>query len=148
MSQAWITVGSPENFEGLRKRKFDVTAFKSSRQKQSSEMQPGDRIVFYLTGEVAFGGVVEVTGEAFEDHSDIGLESEGKPDEDFPYRIKTKPVVIAKQGNAIDVREITDLLDKTRKFGPKKLGMCFRGNLHKISDADLEVIEGLLAERK
>ncbi|MCA9847432.1 MAG: EVE domain-containing protein [Dehalococcoidia bacterium] len=148
MSQAWITVGSPENFEVLRKRKFDVTAFKSSRQKQSSEMQPGDRIVFYLTGEVAFGGVVEVTGEAFEDHSDIGLESEGKPDEDFPYRIKTKPVVIAKQGKAIDVREITDLLDKTRKFGPKKLGMCFRGNLHKISDADLEVIEGLLAERK
>ena len=148
MSQAWITVGSPENFDVLRKRKFDVTAFKSSRQKQSSEMQPGDRIVFYLTGEVAFGGVVEVTGEAFEDHSDIGLESEGKPDEDFPYRIKTKPVVIAKQGKAIDVREITDLLDKTRKFGPKKLGMCFRGNLHKISDADLEVIEGLLAERK
>lgn len=148
MSQAWITVGSPENFEVLRKRKFDVTAFKSSRQKQSSEMQPGDRIVFYLTGQVQFGGVVEVTGEAFEDHTDIGLESEGKPGEDFPYRIKTKPVVIAKPGNEVDVREITDLLDKTRKFGPKKLGMCFRGNLHKISDADLEVIEGLLAERK
>ena len=147
MSQAWITVGSPENFEVLRKRKFDVTAFKSSRKKQSGEMQPGDRIVFYLTGQVQFGGVVEVTGEAFEDHSDIGLESEGKPDEDFPYRIKTKPVVVAKQGNEIDVREITDLLDKTRNFGPKKLGMCFRGNLHKISDADLEVIEGLLAER-
>ena len=148
MSQAWITVGSPENFEVLRKRKFDVTAFKSSRKKQSGDMRPGDRIVFYLTGQVQFGGVVEATSEAFEDHSDIGLESEGKPDEDFPYRIKTKPVVIAKQGNEIDVREITDLLDKTRNFGPKKLGMCFRGNLHKISDADLEVIEGLLAERK
>jgi len=148
MSQAWITVGSPENFEVLRKRKFDVTAFKSSRKKQSGDMRPGDRIVFYLTGQVQFGGVVEVTSEAFEDHSDIGLESEGKPDEDFPYRIKTKPVVIAKPGNEIDVREITDLLDKTRNFGPKKLGMCFRGNLHKISDADLEVIEGLLAERK
>jgi len=148
MSQAWITVGSPENFEVLRKRKFDVTAFKSSRKKQTGEMQPGDRIVFYLTGKVLFGGVVEVTGESFEDHSDIGLESEGKPDEDFPYRIKTKPVVIAKAGNEIDVRDITDLLDKTRNFGPKKLGMCFRGNLHKISDGDLEVIEGLLAERK
>lgn len=148
MSQAWITVGSPENFEALRKRKFDVTAFKSSRKKQSGDMRPGDRIVFYLTGQVQFGGVVEVTSEAFEDHSDIGLESEGKPDEDFPYRIKTKPVVIAKQGSEIDVREITDLLDKTRNFGPKKLGMCFRGNLHKISDGDLEVIEGLLAERK
>ena len=147
MSQAWITVGTPENFEVLRERQFDIAAFKSSRQKQSSEMQPGDRIVFYLTGRVQFGGVVEVTGEAFEDRTDIGLESEGKEDEDFPYRIPTRPVLIAEPGDEIEVREITDLLDKTRKFGPKKLGMCFRGNLHRISDGDLEVIEGLLAER-
>ncbi len=145
--QAWITVGSPENYEVLRERNFDVTAFKSSRRKQSGEMQPGDRIVFYLTQQVKFGSVVEVTGEAYEDHEDIGLESEGKPGEDFPFRIATKPVVVAKPGNEVDVREITDLLDKTRNFGPKKLGMCFRGNLHKISDADLEVIEGLLRER-
>lgn len=120
--QAWITVGTPENFEVLRKRKFDLAAFKSSRRKQSGEMQPGDRIVFYLTQQVKFGGIVEATGEAFEDHSDIGLESEGKPGEDFPFRIRTKPVVIAKPGNEVDVREITDLLDKTRNFGPKKLG--------------------------
>lgn len=145
--QAWITVGSPDNFEVLRKRKFDITAFKSTRRKQSGEMKPGDRIVFYLIGNVEFAGVVEVTGEVFEDHSDIGLESEGKEDEDFPFRIPTRPVVIAKPGQNIDVREITDLLDKTRKFGPKKLGMCFRGNLHKISQGDIETIEGLLRAR-
>ena len=46
-----------------------------------------------------------------------------------------------------DVREITDLLDKTRKLGPKKLGMAFRGNLHKISDEDYQQIEQLLQER-
>ena len=55
--------------------------------------------------------------------------------------------MIAKPVNAIDVREITDLLEKTRKFGPKKLGMCFRGNLHKISEGDLKTIEGLLKQR-
>ena len=145
--QAWINVGSPENFEILRKRGFDLSPFKGSREKQSHDMRPGDRIVYYLTKEVLFGGVVEVTGEAYEDTSDIGLRSEGKPGEDYPYRIATKPVVIAKAGNYIDVREITDLLDKTRKFGPKKLGMCFRGNLHRISDEDLKTIEGLLKQR-
>jgi predicted RNA-binding protein len=96
---------------------------------------------------VQFGGIVEVKGEAYEDHSDIGLESEGKPDEDFPFRIKTEPVVVAKPGNYVEVREITDLLDKTRKLGPKKLGMAFRGNLHKISQADYETIESLIRER-
>ena len=65
--QAWINVGSPENFEVLRARGFDLSPFKASRQKQSSEMRPGDRIVYYLTKDVLFGGVVEVTGEAYED---------------------------------------------------------------------------------
>lgn len=145
--QAWIAVGSADNFELLRERGFDVAAFKASRTKQAGEMQPGDRIVFYLTKVVEFGGVVEVTSEAFEDDSDIGLRSDSKENEAFPNRIRTRPHVIPEPGDYIDVREITDLLDKTRNFGPKKLGMAFRGNLHKISDGDYETIEGLLRER-
>ncbi|MBM3140537.1 MAG: EVE domain-containing protein [Chloroflexi bacterium] len=145
--QPWIVVGSPENFETLRKRGFDLCAFKSSRKRESAQMGPGDRLVYYLTGDVQFGGIVEVTGQAYEDHKDICLASEGKPDEDFPYRIKTRPVVVPPQGEYVDVRQITDLLDKTRKLGPKKLGMAFRGNLHKISDGDYRTIERLLKER-
>ena len=141
--QPWIVVGSAENFELLRERSFDLCAFKASRRKQSGSMQPGDRIVFYLTGVVQFGGIVEVTDEMFEDISDIGLRSAGKPGEDYPFRIATKPVVIPEPGDYIEVREITDLLDKTRKLGPKKLGMAVRGNLHKITDADYAQIETL-----
>jgi len=145
--QAWIVVGGASNFETLRERGFDVAAFKSSRRKQSGEMEPGDRLVFYLTKVVQFGGIVEVTGEAYEDLSDIGMTSEeGKPTDDYRFRIPTKPVVVPEPGEYVEVREITDLLEKTRKLGPKKLGMAFRGNLHKISDEDYAVIEGLLKE--
>ena len=146
--QAWIAVGSAENFELMRERGFDLAAFKSSRSKQSSEMQPGDKLVFYLTKVVQFGGIAEITSEAFEDETDIGLRSESKGEvESFPYRVRTKPLVIPEPGDYVEVREITDLLDKTRNFGPKKLGMAFRGNLHKISDADYRQIESLLEER-
>ena len=146
--QAWIAVGSAENFELMRERGFDLAAFKSSRRKQSAEMQPGDRIVFYLTKVVQFGGIAEITSEAFEDETDIGLRSESKGEsESYPYRVETKPLVVPEPGDYVDVREITDLLDKTRNFGAKKLGMAFRGNLHKISDADYRQIESLLEER-
>ncbi|MYA20716.1 MAG: EVE domain-containing protein [Chloroflexi bacterium] len=146
--QAWIAVGSAENFELMRERGFDLAAFKSSRRKQSSEMQPGDKLVFYLTKVVQFGGIAEITSEAFEDETDIGLRSESKGEvESYPYRVQTKPLVIPEPGDYVEVREITDLLDKTRNFGPKKLGMAFRGNLHKISDADYRQIESLLEER-
>ena len=145
--QAWIVVGSPENFELLRSRGFDLCAFKSSRQKQSGEMEPGDRLVYYLTGAVQFGGIVEVTGNAYEDTADIGLRSESREAEEYPYRIATAPIVIPPPGEYVEVREITDLLQKTRNFGPKKLGMAFRGNLHRISAEDYAVIEGLLRQR-
>ncbi len=145
--QPWIVVGSPDNFELLRERNFDLCAFKASREKQSSEMQPGDRIVHYLTGDVRFGGIVEVTGPMFQDTTDLGLRSKAKTGEEYPYRIPTKPVVILSPEDYIDVRDITDQLDKTRKLGPKKLGMAFRGNLHRISDADYATIERLMSER-
>lgn len=142
--QAWIVVGSADNFELMRERGFDVCGFKGSRRKQSSEMKPGDRLVYYLTGVVQFGGISEITGEMFEDTSDLGLRSMSKPGEDYPFRIHTKPVVIPEPGHYVEVREITDLLDKTRALGPSKLGVAFRGNLHRISDADYEQIERLL----
>lgn len=145
--QPWIVVGSADNFELLRGRGFDLAAFKASRTKQAGEMQPGDRIVFYLTKVVEFGGIVEATSEAFEDDADIGLRSDAKENERFPNRIRTKPHVIPEAGDYVDVREITDLLEKTRRLGPKKLGMAFRGNLHKISQDDYDTIEGLLRER-
>lgn len=145
--QSWIVVGSPENFELMRERGFDVCGFKGSRRRQASEMRPGDRLVYYLTGVVQFGGIVEVTSEMFEDTSDFGLRSKSKPGEDYPYRIHTKPLVIPPAGHYIEVREITDLLDKTRALGPQKLGIAFRGNLHRISDADCAQIERLLREQ-
>ena len=113
--QAWIVVGSPQNFELLRARKFDICAFKASRRKQTGEMRPGDRLVFYLTGDVQFGGIVEVTGEVFEDTSDFGLRSGSKAGEEYPFRIETKPVVIPPAGDYVEVREITELLEKTRE---------------------------------
>ena len=84
MSQAWITVGSSANFDVLRERGFDLCAFKASRRKQSGDMKPGDRIAFYITKDVLFGGIGEVTGEAFEDTSDIGLRVGGQAGRGLP----------------------------------------------------------------
>ncbi len=144
--QAWIVVGSADNFELLRERGFDVCGFKASRRKQSGEMQPGDRLVYYLTGVVQFGGIVEVTSTMFEDTSDFGLRSTSKEGEEYPFRVSTKPVVVPPPGHYVDVRAITDLLDKTRALGPQKLGIAFRGNLHRISDGDYRQIESLLTK--
>ena len=52
----WILTGSLENFRINVERGFDVIGFKERRRRQASEFEPGDEIVFYVTGVQAFGG--------------------------------------------------------------------------------------------
>lgn len=140
----WIVVGSAENFEIAKARGFDMFGFKSSRKRQSAEMKPGDKLIFYLIGVMKFGGVVEITGEAFEDHSPV-FKTEKKPGEDYPYRINTKPDRILEENQWLDVKEYADRLELTRSRG-EYWRLAFQGNLHQISDADYKIISTDISE--
>jgi predicted RNA-binding protein len=134
----WIVVGSAENFEIARDRGFDMFGFKSSRRRESATMKPGDKLIFYLIGVMKFGGMVNVTSEVFEDHTPV-FKSEKKAGEDYPFRVKTSPDRVLDAGQWLDVKDYADKLELTRKRG-EYWRLAFQGNLHKISDADYEVI--------
>ncbi len=140
----WIVVGSAENFEIARERGFDMFGFKSSRRRESAEMKPGDKLIFYLVGIMKFGGVAEVTGEVFEDHSPV-FRTEKKPGEDYPFRINTKPDRILDAEQWLDVKQYADKLDLTRSRG-EYWRLAFQGNLHKISDADYALLSNDITE--
>ena len=57
----WLLVSSPDNFERSRARGFDVAGMKSRHRRKWERVVPGDRILFYLTGVNAIGGVARVT---------------------------------------------------------------------------------------
>ena len=134
----WIVVGSPENFEIARGRGFDMFGFKSTRRRESAEMRPGDKLIFYLTGVMKLGGVAEVTSEVFEDHAPV-FKSEKKPGEDYPFRAKTKADRILDKDQWLDVKELAPRLELTSRRG-EHWRLAFQGNLHKISDEDYETV--------
>jgi len=134
----WIVVGSQENFEIARGRGFDMFGFKSTRRRESAAMQPGDKLIFYLTGVMKFGGVADVRSAVFEDRTPV-FKSEKKAGEDYPFRVKTAPDRILEPDQWLDVKQYAERLEMTRKRGPH-WRLAFQGNLHKISDADYETI--------
>ena len=136
----WIVVGSPDNFQTAIDRGFDLFGFKSTRRKASSEMAPGDKLVFYLTGIKMFGGIATVKSDSFEDHTKI-FKSEKKPEEDYPYRVKTKADIILKEDDMLYVPDYVPMLEFTKKGETKSWAMHFQGNLHKISEADYKLLE-------
>ncbi len=140
MPTYWIVVGSRENFQIATARKFDLFGFKSTRRRESGEMRPGDKLVFYLTGIKKFGGIASVTSAAFEDHKKI-FQSEKKPGEDYPFRVKTKAEIVLDESQQLDVPDYVPRLEFTRKGATKSWALFFQGNLHKISETDYKLIE-------
>jgi predicted RNA-binding protein len=134
----WIVVGSPENFEIARERGFDMFGFKSSRRRESAEMKPGDKLIFYLTGIMKFGGVANVTSEVYEDRTPV-FKSEKKAAEDYPFRVSTSPDRILDRGQWLDVKDYASTLEMTRRRG-EHWRLAFQVNLHRISDEDYETI--------
>jgi predicted RNA-binding protein len=140
----WIVVGSAENYEIARARGMDLFGFKSTRRRESSEMKPGDKLIFYLTGVMRFGGIANVESEVYEDHTPV-FKSEKKPDEDYPYRVKASADTLLDEPQWLDVKEYGTRLEMTRRRG-EHWRLAFQGNLHKISDDDYKMIADDVAE--
>ncbi len=135
---AWIVVGSPENFEIARERGFDMFGFKSTRRRESAEMKSGDKLIFYLTGVMKFGGIVTVKSDVFEDHT-LVFKTEKKPGEDYPFRVKTEADRVLDKDQWLDVKDYATRLEMTRRRG-EHWRLAFQGNLHKLGDEDYALL--------
>ncbi len=149
----WIVVGSEENMRIAEARGFDIFGFKSTRRSEVARMRPGDRLIFYLTKIMKFGGLAEVTSEYFEDHTKVFRSTkpalsgaEGKPGEDYPFRVNVKPIVVLSPEQYLDVKEIAPGLEFTKKWPPEHWRLAFQGNLHEIPKSDYKRIESLMRQ--
>ncbi len=140
-----IVVGSEDNMRIAEARGFDVFGFKSTRRSEASRMKPGDKLIFYLTKIMKFGGLAEITSGYFEDHIKV-FKSERKPGEDYPWRVNVKPEIILASDQYLDVREIAPGLVFTKKWPAEHWRLAFQGNLHEIPCEDYERIAGLMGE--
>lgn len=134
----WIVVGSPENLEIARGRGFDMFGFKASRKRETASMRPGDKLIFYLTGIMKFGGIATITSEVFEDHTPV-FKSEKKAGEDYCWRVQMEDDRVLEPGQFLDVKEYADKLEMTRRRG-EYWRLAFQGNLHKISQEDYDLL--------
>jgi len=140
----WIVVGSEEYLRIAQARGFDLFGFKSTRRRETAQMQPGDKLIFYLTGLMKFGGLAAVTSQSFEDHTPVFKSK--KPGEDYPFRVQTKAEVILEPDQYLDVKEIAPRLQYTKKWPPEHWRLAFQGNLHRIPEEDYQLIVSLMQE--
>jgi predicted RNA-binding protein len=144
-AKTWILTGSPENFGATRDRGFKVIGMKELRRNMAEQIEPGDEIVFYLTRIKAFGGVVRVTGEMYEDRTKIWPGKPGKVDP-YPWRFETEPVLILDEDQFVPAEELAGQLEHVRKWPLEHWTLAFQGQLRTVSKADAALLGERLRE--
>jgi hypothetical protein len=142
LPKTWILTGSPENFAATREHGFTVVGMKERRRNQALDMEPGDRIVFYLTQIKRFAASVRITSEMFEDRAKIWPGKPGQPDQ-YPWRFETEPEIVLEEDEYIAAESLKDDLEHVRKWPAEHWTLAFQGQLRTVSDADA----ALLVER-
>ena len=141
----WVLTGSPENFAATRERGFRVIGMKERRRRLAEQIEPGDLIAFYVTKVQAFGGLVRVTGEMYEDRTKIWPGKPGKADP-YPWRFETEPVLVLDEERWIPAEDLAGELEHVRKWPAEHWRLAFQGQLRPVSDDDARLIESRLRE--
>ncbi len=142
----WILTGSPENVRASRERGFSVIGMKEGRRRQAEEMEPGDRIFFYVTKVQAFAGAVRITGELYEDRTPIWPGKPGKADA-YPWRFPTEPEIVLDEADFVPAGELASELEHVRKWPAEHWKLAFQGQLRTVSDPDAHLLDERLRRR-
>ncbi len=140
MPKTWILTGSLENFRTTREHGFSVIGAKEGRRGMAEQIAPGDRIVFYVTGLQVFGGIVEVTGEMYEDRAQLWPGKPGKADA-YPWRFETRPELVLDEEEFVPAVELAGALEHVRKWPAEHWHLAFQGQLRTVSEADAGLLE-------
>jgi predicted RNA-binding protein len=145
MAKTWVLTGSLDNFRATRERGFRVIGAKEGRRRMAEQIAPGDRIVFYVTGLQAFGGIVRVTGEMYEDREKLWPGKPGRADA-YPWRFETEPELVLDEESFIAAEEVALELEHVRKWPAEHWQLAFQGQLRTVSEADAERLERRIRE--
>ncbi|HZI92011.1 MAG TPA: EVE domain-containing protein [Thermoleophilaceae bacterium] len=145
MAKTWVLTGSLDNFRATRERGFELIGAKEGRRGMAEQIEPGDEIVFYVTGVQAFGGTVRVTSEMFEDRDKVWPGKPGKVDP-YPWRFETEPVLVLEEEQFVPAVELAAELEHVQKWPAEHWHLAFQGQLRTVSDADAQLLSGRLRE--
>ena len=139
-ARTWVLTGSLQNFRVNVERGFDLIGMKERRRKMAGDLEPGDEVVFYVTGVQAFGAIAEVRSTMFEDRAPIWPPTRGKKPDDYPWRVASRPVVVLAEADFVPAEDLAGELEHVRKWPADHWQLAFQGQLRAIGTADAALL--------
>jgi predicted RNA-binding protein len=140
----YIDLFSPETFQIFTNSNRSISGFRDRQKATATTMEPGDKLVCYVTKLSRWVGILEVTSNYFIDDSPI-FSATSDP---FIVRFNVRPNVWLALENGIPIDEdlIWNNLSFTKHLPKKSLAWTsmVRGTLRRLDEHDGEYLEKLL----
>ncbi len=138
-----MVVSSPDNFRKTRELGFTIQGLKSRHRRRVETMRVGDRLLYYVTGRMAFAATVTVASPMYEDHTPMWRSA--RRDEDYPWRVHIRPDIVLDDADWVPAKELAYRLDYVRKWPPEHWTLAFQGHIHALPRNDFGIIEDEIA---
>lgn len=139
----WLDLFTGTTWQEFKDAGSNISGFRESRWPTVQKIKPGDYLLCYITGISRFIGVLEVTSKGFRDNKLIWK------DEEFPCRLKVRPVVELTLETAVPVQELRDRLSFFQDLkSPHAWTGRFRGSPARWNQANGKAVLSALLEAK
>ncbi len=139
-AKTWVLTGSLDNFRASREHGFEVVGLKERRRRMAEDVDPGDEVVFYVTGIKAFGALARIAGPMFEDRTPLWPGKPKNPDP-YPWRFPSEPVIVLEEADFVPAEGLASRLEHARKWPAEHWTLAFQGQLRAVSEADAGLLE-------
>ncbi|MCI0339184.1 MAG: EVE domain-containing protein [Acidobacteria bacterium] len=140
----YLDLFSPETYEAFTRSAQDISGFRVRHESLASRVQPGDRLVCYMTKLSRWFGVLEVTSAYFKDSAPIFYPS----DDPFIVRFRVKPVAWLPKEKAIPIKDerVWNTLSFTKDVEPNSPRWTgkLRNSLNQLNESDGRFLEELI----
>ena len=134
----WMVVCNQDNFNITKNLDFTTQGLKSEYRRKVQRVEPGDRLLYYVTGIRCFTATATLTS-TYREEQTIVWQNEGSAT--WLYRIDIKPEGVLEEPQYIQAGLLAHRLDYIRRWPPENWYMAFQGNLHLLPKNDFFIIE-------
>jgi predicted RNA-binding protein len=143
----FLDLFSPETYEAFGRSGKDVSGFRPRHRNVAARVQPGDRLLCYMTKLSRWCGVLEVIDGPYEDSTPIFYVDQ----DPFTIRFRVRPLVWLPREKTLPIHapQVWDALSFTRGQARNSPGWTgrLRGSLVQMNEEDGQHLESLLREQ-
>ena len=135
----WMIAVSPGYFAALEKGRFGAVGLGRAHKKRAQRMEPGDRILIFIAGELTFAAALTVTGGCYEEDALLFPPEPGG--ETYSWRVPANVDAALGAERRLDARLLAPRMEYVRKWTAERWPLAFQGMLHLVPKADFLMLE-------